>query len=127
MTTGGVDGFLPCFPMSIVIGILTFVLILLSLFIVLVVLAQKSKDGGVGAALGGGATEAAFGAETGNVLSRATINASIAFFILSFALYLGHIYQRKQAATTGGTLPTITVPAATPAPATPAPTAPKAP
>jgi preprotein translocase subunit SecG len=127
LTTGGVDGFLPCFPMSIVIGILTFVLILLSLFIVLVVLAQKSKDGGVGAALGGGATEAAFGAETGNVLSRATINASIAFFILSFALYLGHIYQRKQAATTGGTLPTITVPAATPAPATPAPTAPKAP
>ena len=127
MTTGGVDGFLPCFPMSIVIGILTFVLILLSLLIVLVVLAQKSKDGGVGAALGGGATEAAFGAETGNVLSRATINASIAFFILSFALYLGHIYQRKQAATTGGTLPTITVPAATPAPATPAPTAPKAP
>jgi len=127
LTIGGVDGFLPCFPMSIVIGILTFVLILLSLFIVLVVLAQKSKDGGVGAALGGGATEAAFGAETGNVLSRATINASIAFFILSFALYLGHIYQRKQAATTGGTLPTITVPAATPAPATPAPTAPKAP
>jgi preprotein translocase subunit SecG len=110
--------------MSIVIGILTFVLILLSLFIVLVVLAQKSKDGGVGAALGGGATEAAFGAETGNVLSRATINASIAFFILSFALYLGHIYQRKQAAATGGSLPTITVPAATPAPA---PAAPKAP
>jgi preprotein translocase subunit SecG len=115
--------------MSIVIGILTFVLILLSLFIVLVVLAQKSKDGGVGAALGGGATEAAFGAETGNVLSRATINASIAFFILSFALYLGHIYQRKQAAATGGSLPTITVPAATPAPASaaPAPAAPKAP
>ncbi len=129
MTIGGVDGFLPCFPMSIVIGILTFVLILLSLFIVLVVLAQKSKDGGVGAALGGGATEAAFGAETGNVLSRATINASIAFFILSFALYLGHIYQRKQAAATGGSLPTITVPAATPAPASaaPAPAAPKAP
>lgn len=115
--------------MSIVIGILTFVLILLSLFIVLVVLAQKSKDGGVGAALGGGAAEAAFGAETGNVLSRATINASIAFFILSFALYLGHIYQRKQAAATGGSLPNITVPAATPAaaPTTPAPAAPKAP
>ncbi len=111
--------------MSIVIGILTFVLILLSLFIVLVVLAQKSKDGGVGAALGGGAAEAAFGAETGNVLSRATINASIAFFILSFALYLGHIYQRKHAAAAGGSLPTISVPAS--APATPAPAAPKAP
>ena len=48
--------------MSIVLGILTFVLILVSLFIVLVVLAQKSKDGGMGAALGGGAAEAAFGA-----------------------------------------------------------------
>ena len=113
--------------MSIVIGILTFVLILLSLFIVRGVLAQKSKDGGVGAALGGGAAEAAFGAETGNVLSRATINASIAFFILSFALYLGHIYQRKHAATAGGSLPTITVPASAPAPVAPAPAAPKAP
>jgi len=97
--------------MSILIGILTFVLILVSLFMVLVVLAQKAKDGGVGAALGGGATEAAFGAETGNVLSKATINAAIAFFVLSFILYLGHIYQRKHAAPTGGSLPTITVPA----------------
>jgi len=84
--------------MSILIGILTFVLILVSLFMVLVVLAQKAKDGGVGAALGGGATEAA-------------INAAIAFFVLSFILYLGHIYQRKHAAPTGGSLPTITVPA----------------
>jgi len=97
--------------MSILIGILTFILILVSLFMVLVVLAQKAKDGGVGAALGGGATEAAFGAETGNVLSKATINAAIAFFVLSFVLYLGHIYQRKHAAPAGGSLPTIDVPA----------------
>ncbi len=118
--------------MSIVIGILTFILILVSLFLVLVVLAQKSKDGGVGAALGGGAAEAAFGAETGNVLSKATINAAIAFFILSFALYLGHIYQRKQVAQSGGALPAIAAPAVTtpaatpPVPeAAPAPAAPK--
>ena len=73
--------------MSIVLGILTFVLILVSLFIVLVVLAQKSKDGGMGAALGGGAAEAAFGAETGNVLSKSTIYAAVMFFVLAFALY----------------------------------------
>lgn len=97
--------------MSIVIGLLTFVLILISLFMVLVVLAQKSKDGGVGAALGGGAAEAAFGAETGNVLSKSTINAAIAFFVLSFLLYLGHIYQRNHSAAAEGALPTI--PAAT--------------
>lgn len=102
--------------MSIVIGIFTFVLILLSLFLVLVVLAQKAKDGGVGAALGGGATEAAFGAETGNVLSKATINGAIAFFVLTFLLYLGHIYQRGRPAAAGDVLPTIEAP---PAPATP--------
>ena len=85
--------------MSIVLGILTFVLILISVFLILVVLAQKAKnDGGVGAALGGGMTESAFGADTGNVLSKATINAAIAFFVLSFGLYLGHIYQRTHAA-----------------------------
>ena len=41
--------------MSIVLGILTFVLILVSLFLILVVLAQKAKsDGGMGSAMGGG-------------------------------------------------------------------------
>lgn len=126
--------------MSIVLGILTFVLILVSLFIVLVVLAQKSKDGGMGAALGGGAAEAAFGAETGNVLSKSTIYAAVLFFVLAFALYLGRIYESKHAsAAAGSALPTIAAPAtpvsapaatATPAPGaaalptTPAPAAP---
>jgi preprotein translocase subunit SecG len=103
--------------MSILIGIFTFVLILISVFLVLVVLAQKAKtDGGMGATLGGGATEAAFGADTGNVLTKATINAAIAFFLLTFALYLGHIYVSKHTATTEGQLPAITAPAATTAP-----------
>ena len=121
--------------MSILLGILTFVLILVSLFLILVVLAQKAKsDGGMGSALGGGAAEAAFGADTGNVLSKATINATIAFFVLGLALYLGHIYQRNHARSAGGALPTINAPAAaaattpapvtaTPATATPAPAA----
>jgi len=111
--------------MSIVLGILTFVLILVSLFIVLVVLAQKSKDGGMGAALGGGAAEAAFGAETGNVLSKSTIYAAVLFFVLAFALFLGRIYENKHAAAaSGNALPSITAPAAAaPAPATAAPAA----
>lgn len=105
--------------MSILIGILTFVLILVSGFLILVVLAQKAKsDGGMGSAMGGGMAEAAFGAETGNVLTKATINASIAFFVISFVLYLGHIYQHKHEASTGGALPNIPV---APLPATPAP------
>jgi len=104
--------------MSIVLGILTFALIVLSLFLVLIVLAQKAKsDGGVGAAMGGGMTEAAFGADTSNVLSKATIYAAIAFFVIAFSLYLGRIYERKHAtAAAKNALPTIAVPAA-PAPA----------
>lgn len=82
--------------MNILIGILTFVLILVAIFLVLVVLIQKPRaDSGLGAAMGGGAAEAAFGAETGNVLTRATIVSAIAFFVLSFVLYLGHLYVRN--------------------------------
>jgi len=78
--------------MSILIPIVTFILILLSAFMILVVLAQKSKsDGGMGAAMGGGMAEAAFGAETGNVLTKATINSAIAFFVLALLLYLGQV------------------------------------
>src|SRR5256886_17619265 len=84
--------------MSILLGLITVALIFVSLFLVLVVLAQKSKDGGMGAALGGGAAEAAFGAETSNVLSRMTRYATIVFFVLAFALYLGRIYESKHAA-----------------------------
>ncbi len=112
--------------MSILLGILTFVLIVVSLFLVLVVLAQKAKnDGGMGAAMGGGMAEAAFGADTSNVLSKATINAAIAFFVLAFALYLGRIYQRTHVAVSSDSLPTIAVPVSksAPKPAPPAPSA----
>ena len=101
------------FSMSILLGIGTFLLILISLFLGLVVLAQTAKsDGGRGAAMGGGMAEATFGAETGNVLSKATINAAIAFFVLSFLLYLGRIYEHKHAVASGGALPAISAPAA---------------
>jgi preprotein translocase subunit SecG len=97
--------------MSILLGIVTFILILTSLILIFLVLAQKAKsDGGMGAAMGGGMAEATFGADTGNVLSKATINASIVFFVLSFGLYLGRIYEGKHHANSGGALPTIAVP-----------------
>jgi preprotein translocase subunit SecG len=73
----------------------------------------------MGAVLGGGAAEAAFGADTANVLTKATKYSAILFFVLAFALYLGRIYERKLAgAAAGNALPTISAPAA---PATPAP------
>jgi len=95
--------------MSILLGILTFILILVSVALVLLVLMQKAKnDGGAGAVLGGGMTESTFGADTGNVLSKTTINATIAFFVLSFLLYLGHLYQNRHGGVSAGVgLPTI--------------------
>lgn len=124
-----------CAFMSLVIGILTFVLIITSLFMVLVVLMQRSKDGGMGGALGGGSMESTFGADTGNVLTGATIKAAVVFFVVSFTLYLAHIYQSKHRDIADNRLPTIVAPATpapaaktpAPQPATPAPVEPKKP
>lgn len=125
MTTGRGCASLTVYIMvNILIWLFTAVLILVSVFLVLVVLAQKAKsDGGMGGALGGGATEAAFGADTGNVLTKMTINAAILFFVLTFGLYLGHIYVAKHAKSSEGQLPAITAPAKPAAPAASAPEA----
>lgn len=107
--------------MNLLIGVFTFVLILVSIFLVLVVLMQKAKSDGAVAALGSGGMESTFGAETGNVLSKATINAAVLFFLLSFGLYLAQIYQAKHKEAADSKLPTVTAPAAQPATPTPTP------
>jgi preprotein translocase subunit SecG len=94
--------------MSILLGLSTAVLIVTSIVLILLVLMQKAKsDGGMGAAMGSGMAEATFGADTGNVLSKATINAAIVFFVLSFALYLGRIYEGKYSVSSGASLQVI--------------------
>lgn len=81
---------------ALFVSLLTLVLILISAFVVLLVLMQRtSQSGGMGAALGGGATESAFGSDTTNVLTKATIYSIIAFFVVSLGLFL--IYQSKAA------------------------------
>lgn len=103
--------------MSFVIALLYILLVPLSIFLVLVVLMQKSKsDGGLGAALGGGASEAAFGPDTSNVLATITRNSTIAFFVICFALFLVQIARHTEQ-TAGEALPAIEVPAEIPAPA----------
>lgn len=124
--------------MSVLLGIGTFFLVIVSILMVLAILAQRTKsDGGVGAALGGGMAEAAFGAESGNILTRATTYMAVTFFVLSLGLYLGYIYNhRRSAEAEAGGLPTNpelmapAAPAADPAGTTeadPATTAPEMP
>lgn len=82
---------------TILITFFTFVLILISMFLILVVLMQRaSSSGGMGAAFGGGVAEQTFGAEAGNILTKATIWASIAFFVVCLGLYLGHIANARE-------------------------------
>ena len=50
-------------------------------FMGLVIMMQRSKQEGLGAAFGGGITESVWGAQTSNVLVKATVWAAIIFFI----------------------------------------------
>lgn len=96
--------------LTIVISFLTFVLILVSLFLVLVILMQRgSSSGGMGAAFGGGVAESAFGAETTNILTKATKWASFAFFILSLVLYLLYVHKTSLQPEAADTLPEMLV------------------
>ncbi|HEY4301426.1 MAG TPA: preprotein translocase subunit SecG [Candidatus Didemnitutus sp.] len=105
--------------MSVLITIFSVLLCFVSLTLILLVLMQKAKsDGGV-AAMGGGMAESTFGAETGNVLATGTRNVTIAFFVLSLALYLANIYQDKHRGGGDEKLPTINAPAHVGAPMAP--------
>jgi preprotein translocase subunit SecG len=72
--------------MSIVINILLVFEVLICLLLILLVLMQRPKNEGLGAAFGGGMTENIFGAQTTSVLQTTTRNLGIAFFIISAAL-----------------------------------------
>lgn len=93
--------------MTLLIGFLTVLLVLATLFMVLIILMQRPRsDSGLGAALGGGgAAESAFGAETGNILSRSTIYCAIVFFVASFGLYLSHMYVNHRGVEDSDQLP----------------------
>ncbi|MGD0058433.1 MAG: preprotein translocase subunit SecG [Verrucomicrobiia bacterium] len=106
--------------MSILIGLLTAVHILVALFVILLVLMQKSSEQGVGAAFGGGMTETVFGAGTTTALVRMTIWC--ASLLLATTLILAVLYSHRTK--TRGSLmrrTLATMPAAPTGPATESP------
>lgn len=75
--------------MGFLIGLLTVVMVLDCLVLILLVLIQlPKKEAGAGLAFGGGATDALFGAGSGNVLTKITKYAATIFFIMSVVLSL---------------------------------------
>ena len=75
--------------MSFLIGLLTLILVLDCIVLVFLVLIQlPKKDAGAGLAFGGAASDALFGAGSGNVLTKITKYAAGIFFALAIVLSL---------------------------------------
>jgi protein translocase SecG subunit len=86
--------------MNIVILLLTFFLVLTCLLLILLVLIQlPKKEAGLGQAFGGAATDALFGAGSGNALTKMTKYAAAAFFVLTLMISLlqGHQARARNA------------------------------
>jgi preprotein translocase subunit SecG len=79
--------------MSLLINICLGVYIFVSVLMMLVILMQRPKSEGLGAAFGGGVTENIFGAQTTNVLTKITGWLAAIFFLLTFLLSI--LYARK--------------------------------
>ena len=58
--------------MTVILGLLYVIEVTVALLLVLVVMLQKPKEGGLGGAIGGGMLESTLGADAGNVLIKAT-------------------------------------------------------
>lgn len=113
--------------MSVLIAILVTFHVLVSLLMIGIVLMQRPKSEGLGAAFGGGMTENMFGAQTTHVLQKFTVWLGILFFALT--LLLAVLYARRGTGETAIQRELLAQPipaasSATPTPTTPAPETP---
>lgn len=72
--------------MPIATNILLVIIVAVALLLCLVVLMQRPKQEGLGAAFGGGMTDQAFGARTTDVLQKGTVWLGTLFFVLALSL-----------------------------------------
>ena len=85
--------------MQILINFLLAIYVLVALLMTLVILMQRPKSEGLGAAFGGGVTENIFGAQTTNVLVKFTSWLVGMFFVMTFVLSV--LYSHKTSRDTG--------------------------
>lgn len=85
--------------MTILINVLLVIFVLVALLMILVILMQRPKSEGLGAAFGGGMTENLFGAQTTNVLVKFTGWLAGIFFVLTFGLSI--LYAHRGAPQSG--------------------------
>src|SRR5438874_12974462 len=82
--------------MSWIVGILSVFLVLACLLLMLLVLIQlPKKEAGIGQAFGGGATDALFGAGSGNALTKMTKYTTGIFFALTLLIYVLYNHEAR--------------------------------
>ena len=79
--------------MNLLISLMLVFFVLVALLMVLVILMQRPKSEGLGAAFGGAVTENIFGAQTTNVLVKFTTWLAAIFFALTFALSVVYAHR----------------------------------
>src|SRR6476661_8062413 len=83
--------------MGFLIGLLTFVMVLVCLIVIFLILMQlPKKEAGAGLAFGAGATDALFGAGSGNFLTKTTKYAAGIFFALAILLSVLESWRAHQ-------------------------------
>lgn len=91
--------------LNILIPLVLLVQVVVALLLILVVLMQRPKQEGLGAAFGAGMTDQMFGAQTTNVLQKATVWFGIIFFACTLILTI--LYNKKNTANAIATAPAI--------------------
>jgi len=81
--------------MTLLLNLFLAIFVLVALLMVLVILMQRPKSEGLGAAFGGAVTENIFGAQTTNVLVKFTAWLAGFFFAVTFALSI--LYAHRSA------------------------------
>jgi preprotein translocase subunit SecG len=79
--------------MNLLINLFLVVFVLVALLMVLVILMQRPKSEGLGAAFGGAVTENIFGAQTTNVLVKFTTWLAGVFFALTLGLSILYAHR----------------------------------
>ena len=105
--------------MNILINVILAIDMLVAVLMTLVILMQRPKSEGLGAAFGGGVTENIFGAQTTNVLTKFTGWLAGIFFVLTFVL--GILYAQRSYSDSSLRRELMAMPSAAPAAASPAP------
>jgi preprotein translocase subunit SecG len=103
---------------NILLGTVLTVFAIVCVLLILVVLMQRSKQDGLGAAFGSGITDSVFGAQTSTILTKFTAWLIAIFFVLSIGL--SYLYGQR-GRTVSAVQKELTAPVAVPAAVPPAP------